>query len=173
MKRHGEVVGLLAVYRSLDPVGRALVDQHVRECPECAARQSAYVQMDQVLIGLVNPRPSSALPGSLDAILHSRRSTPVFAWQARLTPRVLVAAAVLALIVISFWIVLRVLPPAGPVLAQTPSVTPTSTSLASALTPPFVVAPDAASSAARHLAFVSTPVATRGVDPIIVVAVMP
>ena len=177
MKRHGEVVGLLAVYRNLDPASRALVDQHVLECPACAARQTAYAQMDQALAGLVDPRPGAALPRSLNGILHGRSSRWVPArpvpQQARVAPKVLVAAAVLALIVVSFWIVLRVLPPTGPVLAETPSVTPTSTSLAAVLTPPYAFAPDTASQAARDLAFVSTPVATRGLDPIAAVAAMP
>jgi len=134
VKRHAEIQKLLAVYSGLDATERSAVDAHTRTCRACADRRAAYAEMDARLAALVDPAPPASLSKSLAHILHGEQSkargraaTGDRRWSSR---RVLVPAGLLLLLILSVWLIMRASTPVDHEIAQTPSVTPTSTPIA-------------------------------------------
>jgi predicted anti-sigma-YlaC factor YlaD len=136
MNGHAEMRKLLAVYDSLDAAARRAVDAHVKICPGCMAQQKAYAEMDARLVRLVDPQAPATLAAGLDGILRGERPQPRShadvrerRWSAR---RMWMPAGLLLLLILGVWLVMRVSTPVDHSVAQTPSVTPTATPVASA-----------------------------------------
>jgi anti-sigma factor RsiW len=136
MRSHREIEKLLAVYNALDASELRIVDEHTRTCGVCAARRSAYAEMDAHLAGLPDPRPSADLSNALSAILQGDRPTSrqrVIASDPRLTSRrVLLPVGLLLLLILTAWLIMRISAPVHRGIAETPSVTPTMTPAAMA-----------------------------------------
>lgn len=139
MNRHVEIEKLLAVYSTLDESELRIVDEHATGCSLCAARRSAYAEMDAHLAGLPDPRPSADLSNALNAILQGDRpknrprvivSDPRLAYR-----RVLLPVGLLLLLILCAWLIMRASTPIDRGIAETPSVTPTMTPAAMASPP--------------------------------------
>ncbi len=134
MRGHTEIEQQLAIYRSLNADEQRAVDAHVRTCSVCAARQTAYAEMDGSLARLQNPRPSAGLSRALDAIARGERPASRGRVKASSRPlwprRVFVPVGLTLLLVLGVWLVAQIVTPIRHEIAETPSVTPTATPLA-------------------------------------------
>jgi anti-sigma factor RsiW len=131
MRRSCRYEKQLAVYSSLDPFTRHLVDAHLRECPACAARLASYDSIDQTLrtlpdlrlpAGLLRPWPGlTAVP---DRRLHHGFGFVV--------GRVLLPASLIIGLVAGFWLFLTALSGEDSRVNATPTLTltPTATAVA-------------------------------------------
>jgi anti-sigma factor RsiW len=139
MRRSCRYEKRLAVYSSLDPSTRDLVDAHLRGCPACAARWSDYESIDQTLRALPDLRlperllqPWSGLIAAPDRRLHHGLG---FAFG-----RVLLPASLVIGLVAGFWLLLTALSGDDSRVNATPTLTLTPTATAVA----FLVATDEA-----------------------------
>ncbi len=134
MRSHTEVEQQLAIYRSLNADERRAVDVHARTCGVCAARQTAYAEMDGSLARLQDPRPPARLLRALDAIARGEKPASRARAQASGRPRwptrVFVPVGLALLLILGVWLVAQIVTPVRHEMAETPSVTPTATPMA-------------------------------------------
>ncbi|MCX6031354.1 MAG: hypothetical protein NT169_18905 [Chloroflexi bacterium] len=134
MRGHTEIEQQLAIYRSLTVAGQQAVDAHIRTCAACAARQTAYAEMDGSLARLQDPRPPAGLSRALDAIARGEKPASRGRAKASGRPlwprRVFVPVGLALLLILGVWLVAQIVTPIRHEIAETPSVTPTATPLA-------------------------------------------
>jgi hypothetical protein len=134
MKGHIAIEKQLAIYRSLNAGEQRAVDAHVRTCGICAARQTAYTDMDGALARLQDLRPPARLSRALDAIVRGEKPARRDLGQASSRPlwprRIFVPVGLALLLILGVWLVAQLVTPLRHQIAETPSVTPTATPLA-------------------------------------------
>ena len=159
MRRSCRYEKQLAVYSSLDPSTRDLVDAHLRGCPACAARWSDYESVDQTLRALPDLRLPVRLlqpwPGLTAA--PARRLHHGFGFA---VGRVILPASLIIGLAAGFWLLLTALSGDSSRVNATPTLTLTPTATAVALlveTDEAAVNVDLSAFPAPRAAFYPTP----------------
>jgi predicted anti-sigma-YlaC factor YlaD len=148
VKSHSRIRTLLATYRDLDAIDRADVDGHIRECASCAARLGAYQRMDHDLAGLEDPRPRRmARQVRADVLNGAARQVGVGPVRPALSA--LLPVGLLLLLIIGMLLVMQMSRTPGGQVAETPSTTPTPTTLVMLSTPANVAVHATAALTAR------------------------
>ena len=135
MKSHSQIRTLLATYRDLDASDRAVVERHILRCASCAARSDAYQRMDRDLATLEDefrPRRTASQMRAAAAAVTARETG---AQHACPTLAVLVPIGLLLFLLIGALLVMQMSHSPDAQLAETPSTTPTPTTLVMLNTP--------------------------------------
>ena len=135
MKSHSQIRTLLATYHDLEASDRAVVERHILACASCAARLDAYQRMDRHLATLEDdfrPRRAASQMRAAAAAVIARETG---AQRARTTLAVLVPIGLLLFLLIGALLIMQMSHSPDGRLAETPSTTPTPTTLVMLNTP--------------------------------------
>jgi hypothetical protein len=142
MNAHLDIQRMLAVYPSLDDAQRRVVDAHVGLCRACAEVRSSYMAMDLQIAGLEDLQPPPTLAWRLSSIVRTERQRPGIRLQTMpiLVQRVVLPIVLLLGLACGVWLLMHISAPKSPGIAETPSVTPSTTPVVMASQRPVALA---------------------------------